>query len=234
MATESINTIQIQAYTPAGFRVYVNVPLQSASEIDTLLQDSGFLASAPGAEPGEVVETMTHVSRRMHASKKDGKVTPVIAFYHENEALNFKYDHMYMNTEEQIAEFEGLSGMKLMSIPEYPADQFLDRTSAKASQFIIPLPKPVKVAAADKPYTRLDGTAGITKKIQRLLSSVQKQPSTPSTVWNKSEMATFWKDWKSRGVDDADILKVLGVEKLSEWKHSLNTANEHMELAQAS
>jgi hypothetical protein len=172
MLVNTVDTVQVRAYTPAGFQVYVTFAMANAGEIDQRLETEGYLPHAPGAEPGEVVEIMTHVCRRMHTNKKDGRITPVLAFYHENSALNFKYDHVYMNSPEEIAEFEQLSGIKMMSIPEYDSDQFLDRTSAKADKYIIKLPHAIKIAAADKPYTKLDGTEGITKKIQRFIGRV--------------------------------------------------------------
>lgn len=193
MASEHVNTVQITAYTPEGFRVYVNVDLIPANELDALMKANGYLAHVVGAKAGEIIEVMTHVSRRMHTNKKDGSITPVIAFYSENTALSWKYDHMYLNTPEQITEFEAVSGMQMMSIPEFEGDNFLERTAAKAAKYVMPLVKHIKVAAALKPYKILDGTTGETMKIQRFVDApvVQEKSTFPITPaqWNTEVLA---------------------------------------------
>jgi hypothetical protein len=132
-------TIKTTAYTPSGFRINICFPfsegaIPSASDIDSQLEAKGYLVAPIGAEAGEVIENMTHVSRRVHTNRETGVVTPVIALYHENQGMQWKYDHMYLNTDEQIAEFEQVSGMKLMAIPELESDSWLDRKHARASK----------------------------------------------------------------------------------------------------
>ena len=212
---ESTNTIQVTAFTPEGFRVYVNIELASAGEIDALLLEHGYLARQEGAKVGETIEVMTHVSRRMHTSKKDGSITPVIAFYHENVGMVWKQDHMYFNTTEQITEFETLSGLLFSNIPETDGASFMSRNDNGSERYIIALPHPIKVALAKKPYTKQDGTQGETDKIQRFLDTPAKQktdysPPTPSTRMTQGEWnAALMAETKSLYSDEDTQKKIL-------------------------
>lgn len=185
------NTIWAKAYTPAGVQVGITIAIENgqlkpAIELDNMIANAGYLVTPPGVEQGEDIEIMSHVSRRMHTSKKDGTVTPVIAFYHENTALNWKYDHMYMNTPEQIAAFEQVTGLTLLNIPEWEASSFLDRSDAKASKYIVTTTKPIKVAVREGTYKAQDGTTKTTMKIQRLLE-IEAVDTTAKTCWLKDE-----------------------------------------------
>lgn len=202
MATNEANTVWMKAYTPGGIQVGITMgfedgELLSASAVDAMVADKGYLVTPPGVEPGEEIEIMTHVSRRMHTSKKDGTVTPVIAFYHENTALNWKYDHIYMNTPEQIAEFEQVTGLTMVNIPEWEALSFLDRADAKADKYIIATQSPVRVAVKEGTYKAQDGTTKTTMKIQRLLGA------NPPDVQNAQRPAWLSDDTETDKVKSA-------------------------------
>lgn len=171
---ENQSTIWIRAYLPEGHQAGITIAfdgidnLPEASALQAAILAKGYRLDIP---ENEFIEIMSHVSRRMHRNKKDNTITPVIAFYHENSSLIWKYDSVYLNTTEQITEFENLSGMKLSDIPEYDGDTWLSRESDKAKKYIVPLSKKIKVAAQWKPYKASDGSEGETKKIQRFISS---------------------------------------------------------------
>ena len=214
------NTIWIKAYTPAGTQVGITVAFEDgkltpASDLDAMIASAGYSVTLPGAEPGEDVDTMTHVLKRIHTNKDDGSKTPVLAFYHENAKLKHKFDHVYMNTPEEIAEFERLSGLTLASIPEWMGDNYIARDHEKASQFVIALPNPIKVASVKKEYEAF-GNKGLTSKIQRFIGATPANVTTLDTGQqgngNKSNQRPGWLSNKSATTQVKERLAFLGLD----------------------
>jgi len=192
MASENTNTIQITAYTPAGFRVYVNVDLQTANEIDALLQENGYLAHIAGAKAGEDVETITHVSLRMK-SNDDGTATPHVAFYVENEGYEFRWVHKYLNNDSDVKEFEAATGLLVSSMPVFPATSHPERKPDKMA-YIVKLSQNIKVARkqVDKGLNA-DGTPNKRNYFERYVTTagaIQEKPLTHMTKaeWNTKVM----------------------------------------------
>lgn len=227
MAENPINSIQIQAYTPSGFRVYVTVAFQNANEIDKLLQENGFMVNVAGAEPGEEVETVTHVALRMKTND-DGTQTPHVAFYLDNEALEWRWAHVYLNNDNDVQDFEDATGLKLASLPVYPADNHPARKPDKMN-YIVALKAPIKIAR--KQIEKSDGTKR--NDFTRYVTTNGVPPQIEK-VWTREEQATFWNHWTAKGVTKEQILTSLGITSLGEWKHSLASANERMEIKLAS
>ncbi len=137
-------------YHPSGAQVSIPLNMNDGDpfdvrarqlfvDVDTLLS-AGFLVNAPGLEQGEMIEEAVSVSRREHT---DG--TPIIAFYVAHPKMVNKLLHTYLNRPEDIAAFEAVAGMKLASIPLYEGETYIKKDSPKASRFIVPLPRPIKV-----------------------------------------------------------------------------------------
>lgn len=55
-------------------------------------------------------------------------------------------------------------------------------------------------------------------------TGIEPQPKQEQP-WTKPEMQTFMEHWRGQGWNDAAILKVLGVTRLSEWQQSLDAAD---------
>lgn len=240
-------TINATAYTPSGFRINVCVPfsegaIPSASDIDSQLEAAGYLVAPKGVEAGEEMATMTFVSRIMHTNRDTGEVTPKLAFYLDHPKWDYKYDHVYFNSDEQIAEFESLSGMKLMAIPEWQGQAFLDRKHPKASEYIVRMPNELQVAVAEKMVKKPDGSEKLKMKIQRFLGGKQADSSSDTVIEMPTsdekftpEIAKAFSDyWQTQGIDGNKVLALLGVTRLSEWQKSVDDANQTLSIQLAS
>lgn len=157
---QGANTVHMQLYTPSGVRLNFVIGIQDGkltetlpalADIETMIAASGYLETMPGVEPGEGLETITHVIRRTQHNKKDGTQTPCIGMYFENKSLVYG-KKAYLNTQEDIATFERLSGLKVSAMPNFPSDIPL-RDNPDAATFIIPVKTPFQIRMVDGTYT---------------------------------------------------------------------------------
>jgi hypothetical protein len=130
------NTIWTTGYTADGFRVSLTLDINAdADTVQALLakldlvRAAGITPNAPGLEQGQEKEPIGAVMKRQKPS--DG--TPIIDFYPQWKGAfgKFKYASMYLDTADEIAEFEAQSGLKLNDIPLYDAQQPYQRTADK-------------------------------------------------------------------------------------------------------
>jgi len=145
------NTIWMTGYLPNGFKVSLTLDEHAtAATVQTLLskvalaEAAGVQPNLPGLEPGEETEEITAVMRR--AKPSDG--TPIIDFYPQWQGAfgRFKYASMYLDTPEEIAEFEAQSGLKLADIPVYDGQQALQRTAGQTHAKEIAVKRSFKIA----------------------------------------------------------------------------------------
>jgi len=140
-------------FHPAGAQVSLRfaqqiVPLEplSADQARAMfnsvaaLIDAGFLVSMPGLEDGEMAEEVSAVSLR---NAKDD--TPIIDFYSANTKLLKKFMHLYLNNEQDVADFEAATGLHLAGLTVYDGSLAIARDDNKAGKYIAPLPRPVKL-----------------------------------------------------------------------------------------
>ena len=135
-------------FHPAGAQVSLPVPLEplSAEQARSMfnsvgaLIDAGFMVSMPGLEEGELAEEVSAVSLR---NAKDN--TPIIDFYSANTKLLKKFMHLYLNNEQDVADFEAATGLQLAGLTVYDGSLAIARDDNKAGKYIAPLPRPVKL-----------------------------------------------------------------------------------------
>jgi hypothetical protein len=135
-------------FHPAGAQVSLPVPLEplSATQARALftsvaaLLDAGFLVNAPGLEDGELAEEVNAVALR---NAKDE--TPIVDFYASNAKLLKKFMHVYLNNEQEVADFEAATGLSLTSLTVYDGTLALARDDHKAHKYLTPLPRPLKL-----------------------------------------------------------------------------------------
>lgn len=120
---------------------------QAKAITDKLIAD-GFTLHEPGLDAGEVKEQVGYVSRRQKKND-DATITPIIDVYSPNEAMKFKFISVYLNTPEDVTDFEKASGHKLSSLPLVPGKAALDKSDdsgavVKVNQvtYIITKPNP--------------------------------------------------------------------------------------------
>lgn len=122
MNTEG-NTIQLRAYTVDGWSVSLTLDVDATPQTVArllskigLVADAGLLPSPAGLEAGQEKEVIATVVRRVA-----GDGTPIIDFYpawgHGGEYGQHKYAHLYLNTQEDVQQFEVQSGLTLDSLP---------------------------------------------------------------------------------------------------------------------
>lgn len=130
--------------------------------------DAGFLAAAPGVEPGDHVETVGHVVQRLK-DNKDQSQTPVVDLYPTAAPGKFAILSVYLNTAEQQQAFESASGLRLASMPVYVGTNKIERgTSRQADQFVAAVAKPFRVVYRDNPKYDPNETDTAKKKPARL------------------------------------------------------------------
>ena len=135
-------------FHPAGAQVSLPVPLEplSAEQARAMfnsvaaLIDAGFTVAAPGLEEGELAEEVNAVSLR---NAKDN--TPIVDFYSANTKLLKKFMHLYLNNEQDVADFEAATGLHLAGLTVYDGSLAIARDDNKAGKYIAPLPRPIKL-----------------------------------------------------------------------------------------
>jgi len=135
-------------FHPAGAQVSLPVPLEllSADQARAMfnsvaaLIEAGFTVTAPGLEEGELAEEVNAVSLR---NAKDN--TPIIDFYSANTKLLKKFMHLYLNNEQDVADFEAATGLHLAGLTVYDGSLAIARDDNKAGKYIAPLSHPIKL-----------------------------------------------------------------------------------------
>jgi len=135
-------------FHPAGAQVSLPVPLEplSAEQARAMfnsvaaLIDAGFTVTAPGLEDGELAEEVNAVSLR---NAKDN--TPIVDFYSANTKLLKKFMHLYLNNEQDVADFEAATGLHLAGLTVYDGTLAIARDDNKAGKYIAPLSHPIKL-----------------------------------------------------------------------------------------
>jgi hypothetical protein len=149
---------------------------------------AGFTVCAPGMEQGEEKDEIGWVVRTTKNSKTG--VADLLFLYSVNEALTWKVLNVYLDTPEQVAAFEAVSGLTVAKLPKFPSEAAPQRVPGSASaDFFVKVPKPFGVvyrenpkyneaaaasaAAAKKPYSQAK------KKFVRWFGQPQAAAGTP-------------------------------------------------------
>ncbi len=137
-------------YHPSGAKISIPITIQPGETYSSVGQDlvravsslieAGLLVNMPGLDEGELVDEVVSVACRM---SKDN--TKIVAFYKAHPKLEKKFIHEYLDTPEQIADFEAATGLRLASLPVFDGDKDITKDHRNAAKYIIPLPRPVKL-----------------------------------------------------------------------------------------
>ena len=188
------STTQVTGWTklfhPAGAQVSLPVPLEplSAEQARAMfnsvaaLIDAGFMVSMPGLEEGELAEEVNAVSLRNAKDK-----TPIIDFYSANTKLLKKFMHLYLNNEQDVADFEAATSLHLANLTIYDGSLAIARDDNKAGKYIAPLPRPVKLVWKLSPKWeewKVSGGEG-QEPHKRLLVRYETKPAPVGTAASK-------------------------------------------------
>lgn len=167
------------AKTDSGYEITgVTVHAQTAAELATLIAGLSAVGIAVKVN-GIQNETITTVVRRVHVDDK-GTETPLLDFYPDWRG-NFGQYHfcgVYLNTPEDISQFEKHSGLKLQDIPIYESQGPMKRTKGRTHRCEIRCKMPFKATKSPTTQKEIDGKLEMQYKFAGY-SSADKQPETP-------------------------------------------------------
>lgn len=170
--------ITVSGFTADGFRVTLslevgtdgrNAALESALET---IRESGLVPTPPELPSEKDIATISHVMRREHRDKKSGELVPVIGFYTDNEKLEYKFVHKYMDRVADIDEFEAFAGMKIGQIPMYDGENYPRRTHPK----VVKVAQPFRVVRGQRPYHGNDPTIEYVNFLEAYLPAENSAP----------------------------------------------------------
>jgi hypothetical protein len=158
----------MKVFHPRGPQVWLPVPFdgdyrKAFAAVGAAL-DAGFLAVAPGLEPGEEKEQVGWLVRG--SVEQDGETTPYLLLYSADDNMSYSFLKVYLNKPEDVAAFEFASGMKLDRIPEYEGNDKPERgTSAKLEKYFARPSRPFTVVYKHNPkYDESAKAAAVAKK----------------------------------------------------------------------
>lgn len=145
MTEQQLPTFWVTGYLPNGVKASFTVPIgigehpfTSALAFTNALLESGFLLTEPGLNEGEQYYTITHIARRTQSGKDGKPPTPIIDFYADGH--NFSSLKTWLNTSEQIQEFENWSGVKLANLKPFPGTAAIKRgENVDADSYVVAL-----------------------------------------------------------------------------------------------
>ena len=163
----------------SGLRLRVAFPLRDAGAISTAAElanqvdaylAAGFSVREVGVEPGEESEEVGYVMR----TTVDGKSGPCsrIFFYSPNAAVEYQTGSVYLNTPDDVAEFEKQSGLKVQQMPEWPSGAAPKKTDRGAMNFVRQCKGFTVVRKANPKY---DATAAAAAAAKREAYTVPKR-----------------------------------------------------------
>jgi hypothetical protein len=208
------NNAYIPVFTPDGYKVNLNVAVNTVDELMKLLDDiraAGLLPREPGITEGEERETIAVCVRRA-----GGDGTPIVDFYpewsHNGKFGGFKYAHMYLNSAEDVAQFEAQSGLKLASMPLYEGQIAITRKHGSVNKYEVPVTRRFDIAR--KKVGANDN--GMPKYEYRYFMPVTAQPTPPvSANGNGHQAAAPWATITVLGKAFADVKTATGKEDLT-------------------
>lgn len=114
-------------YHPTG--VKARLPLAgSAAQAFAAVSEAlaaGWLVQMPGLEAGEQFEEIGYCVRKEKDS--NGEITPVIDCYSTNDGYTHSFITVYLNTDDQVKDFERASGLTLKHMPLYEGRDKIQR-----------------------------------------------------------------------------------------------------------
>lgn len=170
----SAKTGWIKVYHPSGVLVTLPVTAEAQDYPGMFarvgeIMAAGFLATAPGTEPGETKQEIGWVLRRSK-SNDDNTETPIIDLYAADDRMTWKVLSVYLNRDEDVAAFERCSGLALNALQVFPGTAAPERGSNKQTdRFIVKVPHAAfAVVMKDNPKHNPNETDATKKKPKRL------------------------------------------------------------------
>jgi hypothetical protein len=211
----------VKLWHPRGVLVTLPVPHGSAAGMlneVTSMFDAGWLASAPGVEPGEETEEIGAAVKR-EKENRDKSTSLVMDLYAVNEAVQHPVLTIYLDSEADEAVFERATGLRLGGMPLYEGTNKIKRgENSKLDKKVCKCHRPAKVAFVPNPkYNeeedkrhRAAGTVyGVPKR--KFARWLDVPPPVPVPTGDEVQAAvTQWGDWLKTDPPVSEINKRLG------------------------
>jgi hypothetical protein len=128
-------TMALTVYTPDGYKIALTMEVTAVADVVTVmaaLREARLTPEPQAAESGVKQETIVAVIRREHTGK-DGVTVPVIDCYPawRGDYGTYRFCGMYLNSTEDVTEFERQSGLRLRDMPIYDSQAPLTRTPGR-------------------------------------------------------------------------------------------------------
>jgi hypothetical protein len=217
MTDQLSNNIQIRAYSSDGYEITL-LMTGTLADVTKKLSDvraAGFLAFQPEMTGGErqmIASVMRHVT---------DSGTDVIGAYppwkYEGKYGEFKFASIYLDSPEDVAQFEAQSGLKLTEIPLSDGEVGVRRKYGKT------LPKEIAVKRIFEMIRFPDGTSDDGKPRYRYEYAA---PLPVVKRWTEADAKAFARRWEPDNLTTEDLLKALKVSRFGEWPGTVEQANE--------
>jgi hypothetical protein len=142
----------VKLYHPRGPQATLPLPTDPKAALEALSKalELGWLAAAPGLEVGEETEEVGYVCKGEY--ERDGKVTPYVLLYTPNDQMKWSFLKVYLNSADDVANFEYAARVRLDDLPLYIGDNKPERgKSRQVDRYIIKATQPFKVVQKQNP-----------------------------------------------------------------------------------
>ena len=180
-----LNTASFSLYHPRGFKVHFTVAcdLNVVEAKASAAFANGYSVNLPGLEAGEYRESVGAIVR-YNKKNSDGTISPRIYFYSDKTNLVHKLIDTYLDSADEIREFEHVSGLSLATVPAWQAKSTPDRKEADEAGVLVAVGKPFQVVFKDNPDYKGEGDKEHTKyefvRYDAMLSVVERPTPPPS------------------------------------------------------
>lgn len=224
-------TVWIQAWSADGFKLGLTLPAATVGDVMKHLDDvrkAGLLASAPSpvAElaDDEKADTITTVVRRERVNKFDKTVSIIDCYF---EFGKHPFTKIYLDEDEDVAEFERQSGLKVKDLPLYESDASKTLDPDKPNRFERKCPTPFVAIKKENGTTTMNGVEQKQYRFDRYgaakaapaVETPAPAPTPPvddlTSLVTMDGAKAFVAYWEAQGVAVKDMLEVLGVPRFS-------------------
>lgn len=167
----------VKLYHPSGVDVRLPIPMAGTVGKETWAAvlvsvttalEAGWLANAVGAEEGETI-VIIGAALRHDVDGRDGSLVPRIDLYEDGQ--KFRIVSVYLNTNEDVAAFEKVSGFAVFQMPNYIGQGYIERgANSQTDRLIVKAPRPFKVCYRQNPNHNPAETDISKKKPARLFT----------------------------------------------------------------
>lgn len=178
----NLESASFPLFHPTGVKVTFTVAsdLSAVNAAITAALAAGYSVNAPGLQAGEERESVGSVVR-FNQKNSDSTITPRIFFFPDNDKLVRKICAHYLNTTEDIQEFERVTGLTVSNLPVWSAKATPDKNDAKDAGVLITVKKPFNVVYILNPEYKGEGDKENTKYKFIRYEATAANPTPPSS-----------------------------------------------------